>query len=61
MGHGAYREARVPAGRGVQVHHLHLLVNHGLTIADEDQAMYMTDCAMEMGYRYADTPEEAAE
>lgn len=37
------------------------VVNHGITIADEMQAMYMTDCAMEMGYRYYDTKEEAAE
>jgi hypothetical protein len=30
----------------------------GLFIFDKTHAMYITDCAMEMGYRYADTKEE---
>lgn len=37
------------------------IVAEGLLITDELQAIYATDCAMEMGYRYQDEPIVAPE
>ena len=38
--------------------HCNDVVDNGLTITDVTHAEYITDCAMEIGFRYADSKEE---